>query len=78
MTKEVIKEILSANTIDDIEKIEDEVLTIYRNNFYNELLQDEKIKNHLSKIFDVTPGALQNVLMINGCPPIDDFNEEEM
>lgn len=78
MTKEIEKKILSANTIDDIEKIEDEAITMYRNNFYNELLKSEKVKNHLSKIFDVTPGALQNVLMINGCPPIDDFNEEEM
>ena len=75
ITKE---EIMKVKDMDDIEELENEKLEDYRNKMYNELLKDEEVKKHLSNIFNVTENKLGNVLMINGNPPLDNFNEEEI
>lgn len=46
-----------------------------RNHFYNTILNDKEMKEHLLKIFGVNEDVINNVLMINGCPPLDDFAE---
>ncbi len=72
------EEIMSVNTIDEFEELESKKLEEYRNKMYNNLLKDEEIEKHIAKIFKVEINLLQNVLMINGNPPLDDFNEEEI
>lgn len=55
----------------DLIEIENEIIEPIRNNFYNELLKDKEIEEHLCKIFKVDASSLQNVLVINGNPPLD-------
>lgn len=78
MKKDIKESVLKAKNLNDIDVIETEVIKSYRNEFYNELLKDKEVKQHLAKIFNVDEEMLQNVLMINGNFPIDDFNEEEI
>lgn len=70
---------LKAKNIDDLLEIESEVIGKYRNDFYNKILEDKEIVNHLCKIFKIKDEkVLQNILVINGAPPTDDFDGEEM
>lgn len=78
MKKDVKENVLKAKNLNDIDIIETEAIKSYRDDFYNELLKDKEVKQHLAKIFNVEEEMLQNVLMINGNFPIDDFNEEEI
>lgn len=77
MIENIKEQILNSKSFEDIDKIETEIMNEYRNNFYNEILNDDKIKKHLSKIFGVDEKLLENILMINDCPPLDFFDEED-
>lgn len=63
---------------DELENFEEEILSEKRNDLYHEILSDEDMKNHLLKILNVSEDIIKNVLMIDGYPPIDDFNEDEI
>lgn len=65
------EKILEAKTVDDFVSIESEVIEKFRNDFYNELLKDDAVKQHICKIFGISENVIQNALMINGYPPID-------
>lgn len=69
------EKIMNANTIDDLIEIESKTMEQFRNDFYNQLLKGDEVKKHICKIFKVDENVIQNVLMINGNPPIDDFME---
>lgn len=69
------EKIMSAKNIDDLIEIETEVFNEIRNNMYNELLKNKSIKKHLCKILKVEEDVLENVLMINGKTPPDDFDD---
>lgn len=69
------EKIMSANTIDDFVEIESKIIEQYRNDFYNQLLKDNEVKKHICEIFKVDENVIQNVLMINGHPLLDDFKE---
>lgn len=75
--EKIKEEILNSQEIDDVIQIDNKVVDYYRDKFYNNVLQDKEIEEKLCKIFGVDKMALQNVLMINGNPPLDDFDEEE-
>lgn len=66
---------MTAKTIDDLIEIESKAVDQFRNDFYNQLLKDDEVKKHICKIFNVDENVIQNVLMINGHPPLDDFEE---
>lgn len=70
------EKIMSANTIDDLIEIESEAVMKFRNDFYNKLLKDEEINKHICEIFKIDEKVVQNVLMINGYPPLDYFEVE--
>ena len=70
------EEIMSVNTIDEIVELESKKIEEYRNKIYNNLLKDKDVEKHIAKIFNVEIKLLENVLMINGNPPLDDFEEE--
>ena len=70
------EEIMSVNTIDEIVELESKKLEEYRNKIYNNLLKDKDVEKHIAKIFNVEINLLENVLMINGNPSLDDFEEE--
>ena len=74
--KDYKNDILAMKTSEELEDLESTVLYSYRNEFYNKLLEDEKVKNHIAKILDVPVEQIDNVLMINGNPPLDDFDED--
>lgn len=65
------EKILAAEAVDDLMDIESDVIEKFRNAFYNELLEDDAVKQHICKIFGISENAIQNALMINGYPPID-------
>ncbi len=69
------EKIMNINTIDDLLEIESKIIKQYRNDFYNQLLKDEEIKKHICEIFKIDENVIQNVLMINGHPPLDYFEE---
>ena len=71
------EEMMSVNTIEEVEELENKKIEEYRNKMYNNLLKDKDVEKHIAKIFNVEINLLQNVLMINGNPPLDDFKEEE-
>lgn len=71
------EKIMQVKNVDELMDVESAFFNEYRNSIYNELLKDDKIKKHLCGIFGVSENALQNALMINGYPPIDDFDEEK-
>lgn len=58
-----------------------------REELYNKILSDSETKEHLFKILkqnkeiaemlNANENAINNILMINGAPPIDDFSEED-
>ena len=48
----------------------------FRSNFYNRLLKNDEVKKHICEIFNVDEHVIQNVLMINGYPPLDDFIDD--
>lgn len=58
-----------------------------REEMYNQILTDPQMKEHLFKILkrnkefaellEGNEGVVNNILMINGAPPIDDFDELE-
>lgn len=73
-TKETI---LSISSVDELEEFENKLIEEYRNDLYNKLLEDKKVEEHLAKIFDVDKNLLQNVLLINGASPLDDFKGTE-
>ena len=70
------EKIMNANTMDDLIEIESKAMDQFRNDFYNQLLKDNEVKKHICKIFKVDEKVIQNVLMINGYPPLDDFKGE--
>lgn len=77
MIENVKEQILNSTSFESIDKIETEIINEYRNNFYNEILKDDKIKKHLSNVFGVKEELLENVLMINDCPPLDFIDEDD-
>jgi len=70
---DIKNKIYESKTIDDIMNIENEFIDYYRNKLYNNLLEDDKISKKLCEIFNVDKDTLNNVLVINGYPPLDDF-----
>lgn len=75
--KDIKETILSISNSDELEEFENKLIEEYRNDLYNKLLEDKKLEEHLSKIFDVDKNLLQNVLLINGASPLDDFEGAE-
>ena len=68
-------EILNASNMDQIIDLEMKEYKKFRNEFYNELLKDNKIKEHISKISGVDIENIDNLLMINDAPPLDFFED---
>ena len=68
---------MSAKNIDDLIAIETDILNENRNNMYNTLLKDRESKKHLCKILKVEESILENVLMLNGKTPPDDFDNTD-
>ncbi len=62
---------------DELENFEDEILREKRNELYHEILADEEMKKHLLKILNADETMIKNVLMIDGYPPVDDFDDED-
>lgn len=71
------EKILKCKDMDDIRYYERKYIKKYRDEFYHKILADEETKKHLLKILNVDEDIIKNVLMIDGYPPIDDFDEEE-
>lgn len=62
---------------DELESFENEILREKRNELYHEILADDEMKEHLLKILNVSESIIKNVLMIDGYPPVDDFEDED-
>lgn len=75
--KDIKETILSISNSDELEELENKLIEEYRNDLYNKLLKDKKVEEHLAKIFDIDKNLLQNVLLINGSSPLDDFEGTE-
>lgn len=76
--EEIKKQVLNAKDIDELSYIEEKEEKKFRDKFYNDLLKDEKIKEHLIKILGATDETeIDNLLMINNAPPLDYFEEDE-
>lgn len=81
------EEFLKLQDDDELEMFENKVLFQKRNELYNEILDDPEMKEHLfkilkrnqevAKLLEDNEGVINNLLMINGAPPIDDFDELE-
>ncbi len=69
------EKIMNAKTMDDLTEIESDIIEKFRNDFYNQLLKDDEVKKHICEIFKIDEKVIQNALMINGYPPLDDFEE---
>lgn len=69
--------IMKVKCLADLMDIENEVIEPFRDKFYNDLLEDKEIEKHLCEVLKTDKVSLQNVLMINGNPPLDDFNPDE-
>ncbi len=69
------EKIMNAKSMDDLIEIEADFFNELRNNMYNELLKIKEIKKHLCKILKVEEDVLENVLIINGKTPPDDFDD---
>ena len=72
----VKKEIMNANTRDDLIEIESKTMEQFRSNYYNQLLKSDEVKKHICEMFNVDEHVIQNALMINGYPPLDDFIDD--
>ncbi len=72
------EEFLKIKDVDDLELFENEILSKKRNELYHFILDDAEMKNHLLKILNADEKIIKNILMIDGYPPIDDFNEDEV
>lgn len=75
--KDIKETILSISNSDELEELENKLIEEYRNDLYNKLLKDKKVEEHLAKIFDIDKNLLQNILLINGSSPLDDFEGTE-
>jgi len=72
MIDEIRKTILGAENGEELDiKLEH----LYRS-FFEKVCNESNIRKHLIKILGVSEDVLDNVLMINGSPPLDD--DEEM
>ena len=72
----VKEEIMNANTRDDLIEIESKTMEQFRSNYYNQLLKSYEVKKHICEMFNVDEHVIQNALMINGYPPLDDFIDD--
>lgn len=80
------EEFLKLKNEDDLEIFENKILFKMRNELYHQILDDVEMKKHLfeilkknkeiSKILEMNENAIKNILMIDGNPPIDNFDEE--
>lgn len=59
------EEILKLKTFDDLKFYEQDLIEDFRNNFYNTILKDKEIVNHLEKIIGTDKENLEYELMIN-------------
>ena len=57
-----------------VSDFEYEIISQYRSAIYNILLKNNQIKQHLIKLFSISEDVINNALIINNCPPIDDFD----
>lgn len=69
---------LKIKTTEDFYEFDAIVCMRLRDNYYNKLLKDSKVKKHIQELFNVPESAIPNVLIINRAPPIDDFDEENI
>lgn len=69
------EKIMNAKNLDDLVELESEALKKFRDDLYNNLLKDSKIRNHVCDILNVKESEIENALMINDHPPLDDFDE---
>ncbi len=74
--KDYKKDILAMKTSEELSSFETDLLISLRNEFYNKLLENEEVKSHIAKLLDVPADQIENALMINGFPPLDDFDED--
>ena len=72
----VKEEIMNANTRDDLIEIESKTMEHFRSNYYKQLLKSDEVKKHICEMFNVDEHVIQNALMINGYPPLDDFIDD--
>ena len=65
------EKILNAKNMDEIIEMENNEYKKFRDKLYNELLKDEKVKKHISKISGVDIEHIDNLLIINNASPLD-------
>lgn len=71
---EIKEQVLKAKNLDELSYIEEKEEMKFRDKFYNDLLKDEKVKQHLIKVLEATDEyEIDNILMINNAPPLDFF-----
>ena len=72
------RKILKCKTIDDLLDIEYEILEKLRNKYYDDILSDNDVKQKIIKLFNIPENLIDNALMINGAPPLDYDNDEDI
>lgn len=69
-------ELFKTETLEDFYDFDAKVCKRLRDEYYNWLLMDKNVREHIQKLFDVSGDVIENVLVINNMPPLDDFPEE--
>ena len=72
------RKILKCKTIDDLLDIEYEILEKLRNKYYDDILSDNDVKQKIIELFNIPENLIDNALMINGAPPLDYDNDEDI
>ena len=68
---EIKEQVLKAKNLDELSYIEEKEEMKFRDKFYNDLLKDEKVKQHLIKVLGATDEY--EIDNINNVPPLDFF-----
>ncbi len=72
------KDLLKIKKVEDFYMFDATVCTRLRDEYYNQLLKDKEVKKHIQELFNISENEIPNILVINGAPPIDDFDDEYM
>ena len=75
MTDDLVKQILETKSIEEVDVLEEIELMAARNKFYNDILENKETKKHLLDLYGVDENIIQNILCINGYPPLDDIDK---
>ena len=59
------------------DSVKEKMMVDYRSKYFNDITSDSEMKKHICDLFNINEKLLENLFVINGALPLDNFDKIE-